>query len=83
MRLPSCSNIVDFVGAGEVKPGETPGAYACEFVVQVCISGCCVSGCLQPWGGSSGVTTPSVVCATLVTGGSQGGTASCPAGGCS
>jgi hypothetical protein len=30
-----CSNIVDFVGAGEVRPGETPGAFACEFVVQV------------------------------------------------
>jgi hypothetical protein len=41
--LPSCSNIVDFVGAGEVKPGEVPGAFACEFVVQVRRSGCCFS----------------------------------------
>jgi hypothetical protein len=33
-----CRNIVDFIGAGEVKAGEVPGAFACEFVVQVCLA---------------------------------------------
>lgn len=28
-------NIVEFIGAGEVKPGDVPGQFACEFVVQV------------------------------------------------
>lgn len=26
---------MDFIGAGEIKAGEVPGASACEFVVQV------------------------------------------------
>lgn len=30
-----CSNIVDFIGAGEVRAGDVPGAFACEFIVQV------------------------------------------------
>lgn len=33
--MPLCSNIVDFVGAGEVRAGDVPGAFACEFIVQV------------------------------------------------
>lgn len=39
MRKLRHSNIVDFVGAGEVKPGEVPGAFACEFVVQEYMAG--------------------------------------------
>ncbi len=53
-----CSNIVDFIGAGEVRPGDVPGAFACEFVVQVRLCDLLVAMHLEAQALGHGVAAP-------------------------